>query len=184
MHRSDPTQRLFFAMWPSESQRLMLLHASQAVLSQCDGRVVPAANLHVTLAFLGSVLERRIPELLHLGQLVAERSPPLQLELSRIAYWRESQVLCVRGSVSHDAARMVEQLQERLVASDFAPDGKPFRPHVTLARKALHPATAASIAPVRWDFADFALVGSRTASQGALYTVLQSFPLQGERSVQ
>src|SRR5579872_2052510 len=125
MHRSEPSQRLFFALWPSDPQRLMLLDALQAVLSQCGGLAVPAANLHVTLAFLGSVLERRIPELLHLGQLLARDSSPMQLELSRIAYWRESQILCGRATVSDDATQMVEHLQARLVANDFAPDRKP-----------------------------------------------------------
>jgi RNA 2',3'-cyclic 3'-phosphodiesterase len=68
-------------------------------------------------------------------------------------------------------------LQDRLAASGFASDLKPFRPHVTVVRKVVRPAPAATMQPVLWPFAELALVESRTLREGALYSVVGSYPL-------
>jgi hypothetical protein len=50
----DRPQRLFFALWPDEAVRQrLLLRARQAdSLALRQGRVVPYANFHLTLAYL------------------------------------------------------------------------------------------------------------------------------------
>ncbi|MGH8519928.1 MAG: 2'-5' RNA ligase family protein, partial [Gammaproteobacteria bacterium] len=49
-----PTQRLFFALWPSEEARSSLAEVT-ASLHVRRAKPVPAENLHITLLFLGSV---------------------------------------------------------------------------------------------------------------------------------
>ena len=76
-------RRLFFAFWPDEMERQRLVQATAGAAGMSGGRLVPAESLHVTLAFLGSVPERRIPELHSLARQVAKafaqdaRPPPL-----------------------------------------------------------------------------------------------------------
>lgn len=52
-----------------------------------------------------------------------------------------------------------------------------FRPHVTLARKVYRSARTIELQPVTWSFTDFVLVDSKTLPEGAVYTVLERFPL-------
>src|SRR5205807_403857 len=68
----EPTRRLFFALWPDAGQRAALVHATRKAVRSSGGRPVPEESLHVTLAFLGSVPERRVAELQAIARRVAE----------------------------------------------------------------------------------------------------------------
>ena len=67
---------------------------------------------------------------------------------------------------------VVRTLGEALSSIGIAPDERPFRLHLTLARKcrAEHPRQA--IGPFAWDVGDVALMRSDTLADGARYTVL------------
>jgi 2'-5' RNA ligase len=47
--------KLFFALWPSDDQRAALVALTGPAIAPIAGKPVQSANLHVTLAFLGSV---------------------------------------------------------------------------------------------------------------------------------
>lgn len=121
------------------------------------------------------------------------------VELDRIEYWKKPRLLCatagdkgestgqrpesvVRQSGAGALARLLKSL---LTAAGFSLDAKPFRAHVTLARKVMSGpeslrdagSDALVMRPIRWSFTDFALVDSRTAPGGSLYSVLDSWPL-------
>ena len=72
---------------------------------------------------------------------------------------------------------LARRLQDVLAGSGFAPDLKPFRPHVTVVRKVSRPGRIDQIHSVVWRFTEVALVESRTLPEGALYSALESFPL-------
>jgi 2'-5' RNA ligase len=75
------------------------------------------------------------------------------------------------------AAALAGALKSQLTAAGFTPDLKPFRAHVTLARKVPHGTHDGTMQSVRWACPDFALVDSRTGPGAALYSVLKSWPL-------
>ena len=58
--------RLFCALWPDAATRAALENARSA-LFPLSGRPVEAANLHVTLVFLGAVDAARLPALIALA---------------------------------------------------------------------------------------------------------------------
>ena len=68
-------------------------------------------------------------------------------------------------------------LRDATAAAGFRPDLKPFRAHVTVARKVARFATAPVLRPVVWRFAAFALLESRTEESGAVYSVIESYSL-------
>ena len=51
--------RLFFALWPDASARDALAKLALDVTAVTQGRAVPAAKIHLTLAFLGEVVDER-----------------------------------------------------------------------------------------------------------------------------
>ena len=179
---AERAQRLFFAFWPEEAARAALAHATAKAVRYSGGRPVPAANLHVTLAFLGSVPEQRIAELQQLAAAQAAqcaRERAIVLSFDRFDYFRRAQVLCVLATEDDAAAaqRLASALQDASAAAGFNPDLKPFRAHVTVARKVLHAAHLPALRPVAWHFADFALIDSRTEPSGPVYSVMESYPL-------
>jgi RNA 2',3'-cyclic 3'-phosphodiesterase len=165
-------------------------HATHKAARASGGRPIPAGNLHVTLAFLGSVPERRLPELaevgrgaaiLHAGDAVSpsKDGPPLELVFDRLDCWRAAQLLCaLPAEPPSPVAALARGLQGLLTAHGFTPDLKPFRPHVTVARKVSRPGRIASMHPVVWRITELALIESRTLPEGALYSVVESYPLR------
>ena len=63
----------------------------------------------------------------------------------------------------------------------FTPDLRPFREHLTLARKVRYPTQAAPMRPVHWTVGGFALMASRTESTGPVYSIVESYLLYGGR---
>lgn len=190
----EPTRRLFFALWPDEAMREGMQRATGKAARASGGRPVPASNLHITLAFLGSVPERRLAELAEIARgaaLSPDLLPESRLELifDRLEHWRAAQLLCaLPAEAPAPIVALARRLQGRLAASGFAPDLKrsssveveitrQFRPHVTLARKVHRPLGGIEWDPVTWSFADFVLVDSKTLPEGPVYAVLERFPL-------
>ncbi|HKD54515.1 MAG TPA: RNA 2',3'-cyclic phosphodiesterase [Steroidobacteraceae bacterium] len=179
---SERTQRLFFALWPQDEARATLVHAAAKAVRHSGGRPVPAANLHVTLAFLGTVPERRTAELQRLAEaqaLACAREQPIALTFERFDYFRRAQVLCVLAAEEDSAAvrPLASALQDASAAAGFNPDLKPFRAHVTVARKVMRATAPAALRAVVWKFSAFALVSSRTEAAGPVYSVVESYPL-------
>jgi 2'-5' RNA ligase len=73
--------RVFFALWPDADARDRLAGAARDVAARTKGRAPPAANLHVTLAFIGDVAPERIGPLCAIGASVAASTAPFVLTL-------------------------------------------------------------------------------------------------------
>ena len=178
---SEPTQRLFFALWPEEESRQALSRATAKAARSAGGRAVPPANLHVTLAFLGSVPRRRLPEVTRLAERAAAdcvEEVPLSLRFETLEYWPRQQLLCALASEEPPmATALAEALKDAAAAAGFTPDLKPFRAHVTVARKVTHMPRRSALRAVVWQFDAFALVDSRTEPEGPVYSVIESYAL-------
>ena len=176
-----PARRLFFALWPDETQCHTLEHASAKAVRHSGGRPVPMSNLHVTLAFLGSVAAARIPDLQRMAREQAGRlahDAPATLTFARLVHWKEPQILCALAAEESPTARgLALALQEAAAALGLSPDRKPFQAHVTLARKVVRPGALLQLRPVVWRFEAFALIDSRTEPSGPVYSVIDSYPL-------
>jgi len=163
--------------------------ATAEALRLSRGRAVPPANFHVTLAFLGSVAAERIAALVAVAAAIRAADPghSLRLVFDRIEYWKKAELLCVVARAEPHIAAFADRLREQLASACFAPDLKPFRAHVTLARKVPPPSASSSsrtwlyshleMAPLEWTFTRFALFESRTLPTGPLYSVIESWPL-------
>lgn len=170
--------RLFFALWPEAATQLDWERRSGPFLAPMGGRRVPAANLHLTLAFLGEVRGDRMSALLRLGD---DLDPdPIHLRFDRIEYWKKPGLACLRpGDIPPTLARLEAHLQTGLGLAGFPVEKRHFRPHVTLSRDVPVAAEALPLWPVlEWDAPALALVRSRLSPAGSEYAVLQEWPLR------
>ena len=186
MSAAAPRQhRLFFALWPRPPQQQQLSEAAASVLGRIPGaRAVPPGNLHLTLAFLGSVSATALAPLRELaaGARLSGLAPAqaLELTLDQLQYWPRAKLVCaVPGTAPEALAGCAQRLTVALIEGGFRPDLKPFRAHVTLARQVERAPSSLAMPAVRWAFDDFALIESRTDPGGSLYSVVDSWPLYG-----
>lgn len=175
------TRRLFFALWPGAATRAAVVAATAPVLAACGGRPVPAQCLHVTLAFLGSVPERDLPRVERAAAGLA--AAPLMMDFDTVEIWRKPRVLVASTTGPADeGAACARALWQRLEPLGLLPDERPWRPHITLARK-VGAAPAAGLPPlaaaVHWEARDFVLVDSVTTPTGPEYRVIGRWPLAG-----
>jgi 2'-5' RNA ligase len=176
------TARLFFALWPDDLARADLARAVYEAARSCGGRPVPEHNLHATLVFLGSVAASRLTELRTIGTQVASSNAgaPLRLDFDRVEHWQKPGVLVASATTSAGvaaASALARALLEATHRVGFDPDSKPFRPHVTIARKVGKQIRVPEMPAVSLAFDSFALVESRTGPEGPVYTVMEAFPL-------
>jgi len=173
--------RLFFALWPDEAMRGRLRAATQELRAAlADARWVAPENWHLTLAFLGHVADASVASVSSAALEVARqvRSGAITVRLDQAELWAKPHLLCASARcVSPAAEALAVALRDALIAASFAPDLKPFRAHVTLARKVRRAPRALTLTAITWTFDAFALIESRTAATGSLYSVRESWPL-------
>jgi len=170
-------QRLFFALWPDDDTRSALARLARRRLRSGNGRPIDARNLHLTLAFLGAV---------DAGfRVCAERAaesltaPAFEIEFQRLGYWPRPRVLWSAPERTPEALTgLASLLRNALVACGHEPESRPFRAHITLARKVRDPVGDATHMPILWPVSEFHLVESQTLPQGARYRPLGSWPLE------
>lgn len=174
---SSTTQRLFFALWPDPELSRQLHELAGKVLRSDDGRRVGPENIHLTLAFLGSVNEsfRQCAE----AAATAVRAPAFTLPLEQLGCFSRAGILWV-GPKQAPAPLLdlVRRLNTALAVCGHEADSRPYAAHLTLARKvhahhAKHP-----VEPRTWEVDRFHLVQSRTHADGARYEILNTWELE------
>lgn len=176
---SRDSERLFFALWPDPVLRDTIYKATRKAVKASGGQPVPAANFHVTLAFLGSLA----PGAAEVASVAATgiRGQAFELVLDRFGFWPQPGVAWLGASrVPEAGRRLAEQLASALREDGLPLDVRAFVPHVTLARKVGKPGDFGSVRPISWAARDFVLVRSVTHPSGSEYSVLQRWPLAAD----
>lgn len=174
---AEPSQRLFFALWPEAAVRDAIERFSRRQIRK-QAKRVPAGNLHITLAFAGPVTAT-VRACLEAGaDDISARSFSLQIDT--VGYWPRPRILWIGSGETPSAAwNLLRSLREVFVACDLPADTRPWQAHVTLARKAGRALDVRKIAPLDWSIRDFCLVESVTEESGARYRILRRWPLEG-----
>lgn len=166
-------RRLFLALWPGQAERDALAATARMLAGD---RAVRPANLHLTLVFLGATpLERLV---CYEAALRGLQVPCLELRLDRIGYFRRPRVLWLGPAATPPALQaLVDDLGARLGVCGFTLEARPFRPHITLARKFPGPAPDTSLPePLSWTVDHVVLAESLTRENGAHYQVVRRWP--------
>jgi 2'-5' RNA ligase len=174
--KKSGTARVFFALWPDSELQQCLHGLAEERWRQCEGRVMRADSLHMTLIFLGETERLRLPRLMLAADSV--HTEAFTFELERIAYWRHNRIgYASPGAEVPALSRLVTELQDRLTTAGFRFDRREFKPHVTLLRNVVRIQEPSTFAPIQWKVEAFALVETVATERGLRYQVLNRWPL-------
>ena len=167
-------RRVFFALWPDEGTREVLVRASRIAVERSAGRATPRANLHVTLVFLGAV---SAAELARLRQSPPPPAPRFVLPIDTLGFRSRARLLwAAPGAVPPALLELESWLWSELAELGISRERRAYLPHVTLARRARH--VSETLTPVRWPVAEFVLVESSPGARSSVYEILETWPLK------
>jgi 2'-5' RNA ligase len=176
MHAAAPAPakplRLFLALWPSDGVRSAIASWQQEWLWTADAALIRSERLHLTLHFLGDVAAGRLPQL---ARNLKVPWDPFEVSLGHGEIWPNGVAALRPDSAPAPLLRLHEALRRELVALDLPVDERPYKPHLTLARRA-HGSKPPSRGPaLRWPIdSGYVLVRSIPGAGG--YQVLERFP--------
>ncbi|MDX2458021.1 MAG: RNA 2',3'-cyclic phosphodiesterase [Gammaproteobacteria bacterium] len=177
--KTEPRRRLFFALWPDDGVRADLAQAATYLLGKRIKRV-PAANLHLTLAFAGAVTAP-VRDCLEAaaGNI---HCPAFELCIDYVGHWSRPRIFWMGPTHTPPALwSLAGLLQTALEDCGLQPETRPYQPHITLARKIStanviqHGTT--QINPVHWSIRRFCLLESVTGPRAASYHCVASWVL-------
>ncbi len=169
-------ERLFFALWPGEEECKGIVRATRSLVKASGGKPVPAENLHITLAFLGSI-ETSCLEAIR-AAAAGVNGGAFDLELDQVGFWPRPRILWLApATFPVTLTQLVDSLWLALEACEIEREQRPFKPHMTLARKIGSPGRLGDTRVVPWQVRDFMLVKSVTTPRNATYSVVDSWRL-------
>ena len=159
-------------------------------------RWVRPESVHLTLRFWGDLRTDAIPAVCEGLRRAAETSAPFPAVVRGLGCFPNSDRPRVLWMGLEDPRRQLlhlrQQIDESLAAVGVPAEEKPFRPHLTVARARKGPGRGKLDAFLESHknqtfghvaVSGFHLMRSDLSGKGAVHTCLQSFPLQGGKSV-
>ena len=143
-------KRLFFGIALPEESRQSVIKWRADTFADEAGHPVAAANLHLTLAFLGETGAEKSRALQQMAGRI--RQPAFTLTLDDAGHWPRSGVVWLGpGQAPRGLLQLAGMLRSQAARSGCYQSPLPFHPHVTLLRNALKPVT---LPPrnFRWQF--------------------------------
>ena len=129
--------RLFIALSPPEEGRAALERDLAVLRSACRrGGFSRSENLHITLAFLGEVSETRLGDVR--SAMEKCHTAPFDVTIGSLGRFpgREGDTIILRAEGGEALRALQRELSRRLRERGFALEDRPYRPHLTLARRA------------------------------------------------
>lgn len=174
--------RLFLALpLPHQTrERLVEWQAAQLGVGGFDARIVPPANLHVTLAFLGSRPNAEAGAIVGAMRDAAAGTEPPLLAPKRYRETRSVGMVVLEDEEGR-ATKLAAHLSERLARLGvYEPERRAWLPHVTVLRFRRRPGLTPGVPDLgRFSPSEVALYHSVLRPTGAQYEIRESVALGG-----
>lgn len=182
--------RTFIAIEIPEAVKTVLsVMQNELRRAQADINWTKPENIHLTLRFLGEVDEKRLEDVKRSCAEAAAEFAPFTLKLNGAGVFpnfRQPKVLWagLAGELEI-AGKLQRRLEAGLTSLGFAPEDKPFKPHLTIGR-VKSPKNARQVAALTeiqtlpdlpFEVQEIVLMKSELHSAGARYTSLAKFSL-------
>lgn len=178
--------RAFVALGLPQAFASDIAALSRQLKHAAEGRFLAAETYHLTLAFLGEATEAGIASAIEAIEAACTNAAAIPLRSDGLGkFGRASDATLWLGiAATPDLMRLAETVREELGARGVAYDGKPFKPHITLARRVRIPRT--DLPPLAFPLNDEAsavtLFKSTLARDGATYKPLYTARLEAKPS--
>jgi RNA 2',3'-cyclic 3'-phosphodiesterase len=181
--------RAFVAVDVDDRIRRQVAHLEAAFRPVTTGaKWVEPALCHITLKFLGSVPGEQLPAITEAGWRVAAAVQPFELDFRGVGAfprWRGARVLWMGLDGAAPLAALQAALEQELAPLGFEPQGRPFAPHLTLARFKQPPSHFIEEVARQFEHEHFGTVAVRALRlmrsdlhrDGPTYTLLDAWPL-------
>jgi len=177
---------------PAEARSLLGEFQEKLRPSRADVRWTAVPSIHLTLKFLGEIDTAGLPRLTRLLRVHTAPVPPLSLEIRGLGAFpdlRSPRVIwCgLEGQVSR-LAELQASVERACTEAGFAPEDRPFHPHLTLGRvrgksnlRALADYIKIGSTLTRaFEVRDYHVYQSVLRPQGAVYSILETIALTGD----
>jgi len=170
--------RLFYAIRVPDEIKKTLRVAFKGI--SYDWKPVKEDQMHITLAFMADVPNTDLQLIEGVGELAAKAFPPFPITLKQTGCFPSEHKPRV-WFVHTDSDILIDLAQSLLGKLKGYGDEKPFRSHLTLARKR----EGTKEAPPKKEFTDtwmvksFDLIQSTLTGTGAIHKVVRVFSLEG-----
>ena len=166
--------RLFFALWPNDEVIKFFSSAMKDKAFVGCGRKVAKENLHLTLAFLGTVDIQQKDQIVSLAD--HWKVSPFELVFDHFGYWKKPKVVWAGVSqVPQELTHLVSVLRDGLASLHYEVETRAYLPHLTLFRKVAKRPKLPEMQACSWQVSSFCLVSSTLTQRGAQYNVLKSW---------
>ena len=187
--------RCFIAIDIPEDVRADLADLQKELAGRVDVRKgdlkwVDSDDMHLTLKFLGEVLDSRVAEVCNVTKDVAAQHPAFDFEVKEVGSFggRSARVLWVgAGLKSPELLQLQQDLEERLAQAGWPKEARQFSGHLTLCR-IRNSKAGEKLAKLAEPYKDFDLGTARAGAvcvyesqlkpEGPLYTRLGNYELQ------
>lgn len=149
--------RMFIALWPGDAVRRELAAWRDGWRWPRSATPVRSERLHMTLHFIGDVPVERVDEI---ASALSTPCGPFELSFGRNVLWPHGIAVLEPNGAPAQLIDLQATLGEALRALSLPVDQRPFKPHVTLARRANSAEPSCEGPPIRWSIDRFALMRS------------------------
>ncbi|MGZ8289416.1 MAG: RNA 2',3'-cyclic phosphodiesterase [Telluria sp.] len=165
----DAQARLFIALWPNAQVRHVLRAWRDAWQWPRGASPVKPERLHMTLHFLGSVGVERIPALREALARVPFEAFELEFGVQKL--WPHGIAVMEPLSTPVQLVQLHSDIGAALESLQMPVEARAYKPHVTLARRALQAGVPELGPSLKWNIDGFALMESAAGG----YTVLEHY---------
>ncbi|MCH7377703.1 RNA 2',3'-cyclic phosphodiesterase [Aeromonas sp. MR19] len=146
------------------------------------GQPVPAANLHLTLAFLGEADQLTTTRLM--AAVERQHCPPLTIALNETGWFGRAKAAWVGpGDWPNELTVLARALRRHGEKLGLGNGEQGYRPHVTLSRKASEPPAALPAPDFVLQADRFCLYQSLSTPDGVRYEPLACWPLRAREKM-
>ncbi len=139
-------RRLFFSLPLEPTLQNEIVHWRAGAFSPESGKPIAAANLHLTLAFLGDIGEQKSQALQRVAGRIAQKR--FTLIFDDLGHWPRPGVVWLGiKRCPRPLLQLAELLRSHAARNGCVQDFRPFHPHVTLLRGATHPVSIPPATP-------------------------------------